>query len=141
MRLPPSVMVHSLAQARAALAPGLPVTLLSAPGAALFAGVGWWRALVEAATEHAPGHTQGHAQGHANVPPDIMDCADAPGRALEALRLGQRLLVLQSPAHFADIAERAARQGATVLDAAPPSLNLAIRGAERRLGGWLSAHN
>lgn len=132
MRLPPAVMVHSLAQARAALAPGLPVTLLSAPGAALFAGVGWWRALIQAATEHAA------------APPDILDCADAPGRALEALRHGQRLLVLQAPAHFADIAERAARQGGTILTAAPPSLDLAVRGAERRLSDWLSgptAHN
>jgi hypothetical protein len=92
--------------------------------------------LIEAATQHAP--------GHANVPPDILDCADAPGRALEALRHGQRLLVLQAPAHFADIGERAARQGATVLASAPPSLDLAERGAERRLGDWLSgppAHN
>jgi hypothetical protein len=132
MRLPPAVIVHSLAQARTALAPGLPVALLSAPGAALFAGVGWWRALIAAATEHA------------TAPPDILDCADAPGRALEALRLGQRLLVLQAPTHFADIAERAARQGGTVLASPPPSLDLAERGAERRLGDWLSgppAHN
>jgi hypothetical protein len=125
-------MVHSVAQARAALAPGLPVTLLSAPGAALFAGVGWWRALIEAAAEHGA------------APPDILDCADAPGRALEALRHGQRLLVLHAPAHFADIAERAARQGGAVLASAPASLDLAKRGAERRLYDWLSkppAHN
>jgi hypothetical protein len=126
MRLPPAVMVHSLAQARTALAPGVPVTLLSAPGAALFAGLGWWRALIEAAADHEAAR------------PDILDCADAPGRALEALRHGQRLLVLQAPAHFADIAERAARQGGTILASAPPSLDLAIRGAERRLHDWLS---
>ena len=125
MRVPPAVMVHSLAHARAALATGLPATLLSAPGAALFAGVGWWRALIEAATEHT-------------APPDILDCADAPGRALEALRHGQRLLVLQAPAHFADIAVRAVRQGTVVLSSAPASLDLAQRGAERRLRDWLS---
>lgn len=130
MVLPPAVMVHGLAQAQAALAPGRPVTLLSAPGAAIYAGVGWWRELVAQAAGGNP------------PPPDILDCADAPGRALEALRHGQRLLILRAaPALFADIAERAARQGATVLAAAPPSLDLAGRGAARRLAAWLGGDN
>jgi hypothetical protein len=126
MHLPPAVIVHGLAQARAALAPGLPVTLLSAPGAALYAGVGWWRALVAASCE-----------GGAS-PPDILDCADAPGRALEALRHGQRILVLRAPTVFDDVAARAATQGAFVLPEAPDALDLAARGAARRLGAWLS---
>jgi hypothetical protein len=128
MQLPPAVIVHGLAQARGALAPRLPVTLLSAPGAALYAGVGWWRALVTAACEGAV------------TPPDILDCADAPGRALEALRHGQRILVLRAPDVFDDITARAAAQGAYVLSAAPPSLDLAARGAERQLFAWLSGH-
>ena len=45
MVVPPAVIVHGLADARVALAPGLPVTLLSAPGAALYAGCGWWQAM------------------------------------------------------------------------------------------------
>jgi len=126
MQLPPAVIVHSLAEARAALAPGLRVTLLSAPGAALYAGVGWWRALVAAASEGgAP-------------PPDVLDCADAPGRALEALRHGQCILVLRAPSVFDDIAARAAAQGAFLLPEPPESLDLAARGAARRLGAWLS---
>jgi hypothetical protein len=128
VQLPPAVIVHGLAQARAALAPGLPVTLLSAPGAACYAGVGWWRALV----------AQAAAGGAA--PPDILDCADAPGRALEALRRGQRLLVLHVRASsvFEDIAGRAMVLGAVVLPEAPRALDLAARGAERRLLDWLS---
>jgi hypothetical protein len=125
MQLPPAVIVHGLAQARAALAPGLAVTLLSAPGAACYAGVGWWRALV---AEAAAGRL---------VPPDILDCGDAPVRALEALRAGQIRLVLRSPDLFADVAARAAACGATVLGAAPEALDLAQRGAARRLTAWL----
>src|SRR5689334_18677107 len=45
----PAVVIHGLADARTVLAAGSPVTFLSAPGAALFAGCGWWRALIERA--------------------------------------------------------------------------------------------
>ena len=58
-RFPPAVIVHGLDDARAALAPGRPVTLLSAPGAALYAGCGWWRALVRLAqAEQGPGRAR-----------------------------------------------------------------------------------
>jgi hypothetical protein len=127
MKLPPAVMVHGLEQARAALAPGLPVTLLSAPSAGSYAGVGWWRALVALA-----------AQG-GTVPPDILDCGEACGRALEALRAGQRLLIVRTdPALFGNIVERAVQLGATVLAEAPPALDLGRRGALRELEGWLA---
>jgi hypothetical protein len=127
MTLPPAVVVHGLAMAEAALAPGLPVTLLSARGAGIYAGAGWWRALITAAA--CPPGT-----------PDILDCADAPGRALEALRVGQRLLILTvGPPLWQDLAERAAQQGATVLASRPPALDLARRGAHRELLDWLSA--
>jgi hypothetical protein len=107
------VTIHSLAHARMALAPGLPVTLLSAPSAALYAGVGWWRALIEAASP---------ATGTA----DILDCGDATGRALEALRSGQALLILRGPPSVLhDIAERAASVQAALLVARPLALDLA----------------
>jgi hypothetical protein len=126
MKLPPAVMVHGLEQARAALAPGLPVTLLSGPGAGSYAGVGWWRALVMLAS----------AGGAA--PPDVLDCGESTGRALEAVRAGQRLLVLRTePVLFRDVAERAARGGGEVLACAPPALDMASRGALRRLEEWL----
>ncbi|MEJ0047407.1 MAG: hypothetical protein WDN04_15810 [Rhodospirillales bacterium] len=125
MKLPPAVMVHGLEQARAALAPGLAVTLLSGPAAAVYAGVGWWQALVAAASGQPP-------------PPHVLDCGEATGRALEALRAGQRLLVLRAePRLFHNVAERAAQLGGAVLAEAPPALDLAQPGAERRLEAWL----
>ena len=80
----PAVVVHDLAQARAALCEGLALTLLSAPGAACFAGAGWWRALIDMARAAHP-HTPCQ---------DVLDCADAPGHAMAAVRLGQAILVL-----------------------------------------------
>jgi hypothetical protein len=122
MFFPPAVVVHGLDDAHSALRPGLPVTLLSARGAALFAGCGWWRALMAAA----------------EAPIDILDCADAPGHAMAALRIGQQNLVLDPacPA-FAAVTAAAGSLGARVLPGRPPALDLADPGAERRLLAWL----
>jgi hypothetical protein len=131
MKLPPAIMVHGLDHACAALAPGLPVTLLSGPGAASYAGVGWWQALVAEAIRLTPACC-------VIAPPDVLDCGDATGRALEAVRAGQLLLVLRAkPALLADVSERAARLGGTVLAEAPPALDLAQYNAARRLRDWL----
>jgi hypothetical protein len=124
----PAVIVHGLADATAALAPGLKVTLLSAPGAALFAGCLWWRHVVVAARTEYP-HTETI---------DILDCADAPGLAMGALRSGVHRLVLwpQAPGQ-AKVAATAAAQGGFVLPQAPPALDLAQHNAIRRLDAWL----
>ncbi|MBL8704763.1 MAG: hypothetical protein JNM30_07970 [Rhodospirillales bacterium] len=79
---PKAIVVHSLAQAQAALAAaaslGAPLTLLSGPGAASYAGPAWFLEIVRQA--QAP---------HPDVPVTaVLDCADQPGRALAALRLG-----------------------------------------------------
>ncbi len=126
-------MVHGLAMARealgAAVSCGRPVTLLSAEGAAVYAGVAWWRALVAAARAAEPA---------AGVQ-DVLDCGSAPGRALEALRAGQTWLVLRAdPRIWMDIAERAQDCGATLLEAAPACLDLARPGAGRKLAAWLA---
>lgn len=128
MCLPPAVTVHGLADARAALRPGYPVTLLSARGAALHAGCLWWRELIAAARAAHP----------ATPVQDVLDCAAAPGAAMAALRAGQRLLVLDAdcPA-FAAVRGAAATLGARVLPAAPPALDLARPGARRHLARWL----
>lgn len=126
----PAVTVHGLAQAVTALAQGRPVALLSGRGAALYAGCGWWREVVAAARAV-----------HPDVPMlDILDCAEAPGRAMEALRIGQTFLVLDPdcPA-FPAVAAAAESLGATVLRARPPALDLANPGAVRRLTAWLAA--
>jgi hypothetical protein len=127
--LPPAVVVHGLADARQALRAGRPVTLLSAPGAALFAGCLWWRELLAAARAAHP----------ATPAADVLDCADAPGPAMAALRAGQRLLVL-APAipAFAAVRSAAATLGAIVLAERPPALDLAEPGARRRLARWLA---
>ncbi len=128
MRLPPAVVIHGLNDARVALAERAPVTLLSAPGAALFAGCAAWGALALAARAEAP-----------DVPaPDILDCADAAGQALAALRIGQHILVLaaDSPGREA-VAAIAAACGASLLADRPAALDLGRPGAARRLRAWL----
>lgn len=124
----PAVIVHGMDHARQALAAGRPVTLLSAPGAALYAGCGWWRALVRQARTAAP--------DVAVV--DILDCADGSGQALAALRIGQLRLVLwrMSPG-WDEVAAIAAERGGCVLETAPAALDLARRDAGRRLHDWL----
>ena len=127
MNRPPAVVVHGLPHLGQAVAAGRPVTLLSGPGAAVYAGCGWWRALM--------------ALGAAGNP-DILDCGDAPGRAMEALRAGCRLLVLDPavPA-WSLVAARAASIGAELLAGRPPALDLAKPGALRRLQAWLEDHS
>jgi DNA-binding NarL/FixJ family response regulator len=120
--LPPAVIVHGPADVQAVLAAGAAATLLSGPAAAGYAGCAWWRAL-----------TRDFTAG-----PHFLDCGDQAGRALEALRLGLPGIVLAAPdAVFAAVREMAA--GATlVLATAPPALDMARRGAARRLAGWLA---
>ncbi len=124
----PAVVIHGLADARAVLALGRPVTLLSAPGAALFAGCAWWQAVVRQARDD-----------HPEVPvQDILDCADASGIALSALRIGQRAIVLHSSAPGWDAVNAiAVSLGGEVLTSRPPALDMADGKARRRLHDWL----
>jgi hypothetical protein len=110
MEFAPVTVVHGLAGAEAALAKGQAVTLVSAPGAALYGGCGWWKALIAAARA-----------AHPAVPcVDILDCADASGAALAALRLGVVRLVLwpDAPGRAAVVALAEAAGGFVL--AAPP---------------------
>lgn len=129
MRLPPAVTVHGLDHVRIALAPGLPVTLLSAPGAGRFAGALWWQALLEA----------GRHAGDAGADADLLDCADAASHALEAIRIGLRGIVLYPAAPgWERVAAIAARDGVRLLPERPSSLDLAQPGAARKVGAWLA---
>jgi hypothetical protein len=128
MIIHPAVIVHGLADAKAALTLGLPVTLLSAPGAAMFAGCVWWREMVAAARAAFP-ETEAM---------DILDCADASGVAMGSLRSRIcRLVLWREAPGWASVAAIAERQGGFVLSAAPAALDLANRNAIRRLNGWL----
>ncbi|MBV9538347.1 MAG: hypothetical protein JOY70_05385 [Acidisphaera sp.] len=128
-RLPPAVTVHGLPDLRAVLSRGRPATLLSAPGAALAGGCLWWLALM------AIGRREYPQQPFV----DILDCAAAPGRAMAALRAGQRRLILEAscPA-FAAVVGAAGTVGGTVFGARPPTLDLAEANAARRLDAWLA---
>ena len=139
MVLPPAVVIHRLADARLALTKGRPVTLLSAPGAAGYAGCGWWRAMVEAARAEAPKVSPDGEPGLIWAP-DVLDCLDQTGRAIEALRHGLRRLVLlpDAPARE-DVAARVETLGAVLLDRRPPALDLAQPGEARRLTAWLGS--
>jgi hypothetical protein len=130
MTLHPAVVVHGLDDALEALTVGRPVTLLSARGAALYAGCLWWREMV----------TRARA-AHPAVPAlDILDCADAPGRAIAAIRIGQRILILaQTVPGFHTVAAITAARGLILLADRPPALDLADPGALRRLPAWLAS--
>ncbi len=124
--------VHDLAQARLAVAAAhaLPVRLilLSAPAAAGFLGPGWWLALIRALRLHGAALDVG----------DRLDCGTAAGRAMEALRLGQRGLILSPDCpQFEAVSARASALGARLDGSRPPTLDLAASGAARRLRHWL----
>jgi delta 1-pyrroline-5-carboxylate dehydrogenase len=77
---PVVIVVHTLAHAVGALAAARraarPVTILSAPDAGIYAGPGWFGAVIEAAREAVP-----DARSSA-----FLDCGDQPGAALAAIR-------------------------------------------------------
>lgn len=121
----PAVVVHGREQAEWALriAAGRPVLLVSAPGAALNAGPGWFKAVLDQAAAAAP-----NAAVHA-----VLDCASAPGAALAALRAGFKLMIfdLAHPA-AASVLGAAAEAGAEVLGTRPEALDLAALDPRRR---------
>ena len=128
----PAVVVHSLRDARAALAPGRPVTLLSAEAAALYAGAGWWQALVAAARAESP----------LTAVDDFLDCGDASGHALAALRIGLRRLILRPDAPGRErVAAIVAAMDGTLLAERPPALDLGDRASLRRLHDWVQSRS
>ena len=129
--LAPCVVVHGWDDAclalRAAQDAATAVTLLSAPSAAAFAGVLWWRSLVD-----------GAARETGTIPADVLDCGDLAGLAVQALRSGCKVLVLdRSLPAWSDVADRAASLGCTLLPSRPTALDLLRPGATRGLRDWL----
>lgn len=98
-------VIHHLDHGRAALAAaaGRPVVLLSPPGAAGYQGIGWWQALVATLRAEFPDAPFTAA----------LDCADCPGWAMAALRLGVEKVLLsgEGPA-FQAVREVAEQNGA-----------------------------
>jgi hypothetical protein len=123
--LPPAIVFHSLAQAKAALRAagelGLPVTLISAFAAAGYAGPGWFRSVVEQARAAHPGVEV----------TAMLDCGEFSGLALGALRDGVACIRFSGDT-FDKIADIAGQYGATVIAERPEALDLAV--IERK--GW-----
>ncbi len=124
----PCIIVHGAPDVARACALGLGLTLLSAPGAAGTLGALWWAALVRDARRARP----------ALAIAERLDCGTAPGRVLQAVQCGLIHLVLAPCPAFASLAELVTLQGGSLLDAPPAALDLAKRGAERRLAAWLA---
>ena len=103
------IVIHSLDHARAALAAaaacGKDVTLASVPSAALQAGPGWFKAVIEQAREAYP-------QVAVTA---ILDCGDQSGAAMAALRLGLKDLRFHGAT---ELQEKLAGMGAVL---APPA--------------------
>ena len=120
---PRAVTVHALADALAALeaaaAIGRPVILLSAPGAAAYAGAGWFKALVGLACRRWP----------AVDVTAMLDCGDRAELVQGALRAGLSDVVYSGPAGIAArLADIAGRQGAHLHRRRPPALEIADPG-------------
>ena len=104
-------LAHALAAAEAAQSLGVPVTLRSAPGAAGYAGVGWFAALVAAVSDRFPG---------TNVT-FMLDCADEAGTVMGALRRGIRRVRFLGPP---EVAAKLAAMGAELDPAETSALDL-----------------
>jgi hypothetical protein len=112
--------VHGLADALAALeaaaALGRAVVLLSAPGAAAYAGAAWFKALVALARDRWP----------AALVTAMLDCDDRAELVQGALREGLADLVFTGPAATAArLADIARQQGARLHRRRPESLDIA----------------
>ena len=121
-----NVIIHSLdealAAAEAASASARRLRLISARGAALSAGPGWFNAVIEAIRERYPGA----------VVESVLDCGASPGAVMAALRLASSggsaidaLAVRVRPVTRAKLAAMAKSLGVTLYTNPPgPALDL-----------------
>ncbi len=115
-----AIIVHSLDHARAAASVAAElersVTLVSAPGAAAYAGPAWFAALVRLVRGEFPS-----ARLRA-----VLDCGEAPGFALAALREGgiDAVRLAAPQAVLAKVAAIAAQSGAGIDDDEGAGLDL-----------------
>lgn len=118
--LAPVIVVHSLAHAVAALSAAAelrrPITIASSPEAGIYAGPGWFRALVAAARGAVPA---------ANATA-LLDCGDDAGAAQGAIRAGIEGIVFIGRADVAArLADIAGQRGAMLVTTRPePALDL-----------------
>lgn len=113
----PVIIVHSLAQAVAALKAaaetGVAIILASAPETGISAGPGWWQALIAAARKTAP----------AAAFTTLLDCGDEPGAALAAIRSEVEAVLFTGRADVAGrLAGIARRHGVRLVTTQPAPL-------------------
>jgi fructose/tagatose bisphosphate aldolase len=113
----PAIVVHSLSHALAALTAASeasrPIIILSAPDSGIYAGPGWFKALVDAAREAVP-------EANATF---ILDCGDDAGAAQGAIRAGIEALIFSGRADVAErLAEIATARGLRLLTKRPTAL-------------------
>jgi hypothetical protein len=129
-------MVRNVADAltacRAAATARSVVTLVSPPGAGLFAGPVWFKALT-AIVRRESGATRKDARF-------VLDCADAPGAVLAAIRAGVEACAFAGNAkarsRLAAIAERA---GVALVDPPSEALELTQNSDFDTLVAWFSS--
>ena len=129
-----AITVHghddAIVAARAAAELAVPVTLVSAEGAAAYAGAGWFLALAAQAAEAFP---------HANIVA-VLDCGGQFGAALGALRAGAKALVFTGPAAEAETLSAVAEaHGAVVSRVRPRALDLRHKtDKDRACRAWMT---
>lgn len=130
-----AVIIHDLHQARATLNAaaelGVAIEVWSAPGAAAYAGAGWFDAVIRLAR-----------RDHADVDVlAVLDCGDRADLAQAALRQGLRHICFRgSKPVAARLADIAAQCGATLHRRRPKALDLlhvadALAACRQRFGG------
>jgi hypothetical protein len=134
----PIFIVHSLSQAKAAVsvaaAHNSAVTLLSAPGAAAYAGAGWFAAVIRAVRESQLG---------ADVA-GILDCGSRADLVQAAFRQGIMQVVFRGDIRLLrPLRDIARQQGGTILRRRPAACDLRhAADPEAACSAWLarSAH-
>jgi delta 1-pyrroline-5-carboxylate dehydrogenase len=110
----PAIVVYTLAHTvgalRAAARTGRPVTLTSATDAGIYAGPGWFGAVLEAAREAVP----------KAVFSALLDCGDQPGAALAAIRAQVESVIFTGRGDVARrLADIAAQHGVRLVTGRP----------------------
>jgi len=128
------IVIHSLADARAALAAAAAlerdVTLMSAVGAGAYAGPGWFKALTDEAMRVVP-------TARCDT---VLDCGAAPGFALAALQRGLRRVRFTGGGEVGlRLRSIADQYGAVIETEVVPALDLrGVRQPEARCRAWLA---
>lgn len=117
----PAIIIHSFAQAQAALAAAYEadksVTLWSAPGAGCYAGAGWWRELLDLLRQAQPDQDRYTT---------VLDCSDAPGFVMAAIRAQvPGIYFCGMPDITQKLSDMAIAQGLGLVTVRPAALDLA----------------